>query len=330
MHSVDILRAGFDPNQDHRIAAFGQFFGQIGIKHNRARGRTGAGRQPGGQHVADRIGIERGVEQLIERHWIDPQNRGLFVDQPLMGHIDRHLERGFGSALARTGLEHPQLPALDREFDVLHIAVVRFEQFEHGGQLGIGRWHGLFHADCLGPSPGPRCLGQVLRSADPGHHVFALRVDQPFAVIGLLAGRRIAGKGDPGGAGIAHVAEHHRLYIDGSAPVTRNVIETAVNLGPVGIPAIENRPDRAPQLLVRILRKGCAQFGLNDPGIFLDQLLPIFNLHLNIGVVAHVFLGNFQNILEQVVVDPQHHIGIHLNEPTVAVPGEPGIAGAFC
>ena len=58
-----------------------------------------------------------------------------------------------------------------------------------------------------------RGLGEVLRGADARHHVFALRVDQVFAVVGPLAGRRIAGEGDPGGAGLAHVAEIGRAHV---------------------------------------------------------------------------------------------------------------------
>jgi hypothetical protein len=50
-----------------------------------------------------------------------------FVDQPLAHHVDRDLERRFCRALAGARLQHEQLAFLHREFDVLHVAVMRFE-----------------------------------------------------------------------------------------------------------------------------------------------------------------------------------------------------------
>src|SRR3546814_2037624 len=67
------------------------------------------------------------------------RDRFLLGDQPFGRHIDRDLERGLGGALAGARLEHPEMPALHRELDILHVAIMVFEQAEDLGQLGIGR-----------------------------------------------------------------------------------------------------------------------------------------------------------------------------------------------
>ena len=91
------------------------------------------------QHIARGLGIERRVQQAGRA----PSDRrgataSCLVDQAFARHVDRHLERGLGGALARAGLQHPQLALLDGELDVLHVAVMLFEQVEHARQFGIG------------------------------------------------------------------------------------------------------------------------------------------------------------------------------------------------
>ena len=95
----------------------------------------------------------------------------------------------------------------------------------------------------------------VLRRADAGDHVLALRIDQELAVERLLAGRRVAGEGDAGRRGLAHVAEHHGLHVDGGAPALGNVVQAAIGDGARVHPAREHRADRAPELLLRVLRE---------------------------------------------------------------------------
>ncbi len=267
------------------------------------------------------------MQQLIKRHRIDPQNRGALVNQAFADHFHRHPQRGLGGALARAGLQHPQLPAFDGKFDVLHVAVMPFQQVEHRRKFSVSGGHCLFHAQRLGPGGGARGAGQVLRGADPRDHVLALGIDQPFAVIRPLTGGGIAGEGHAGGAGFAHIAEDHRLHVDGSAPVPRDVVEPAIDLGAVCIPAVKHRPDRTPQLFVNILRKVRAQFSGNDLLVFPHQRLPVFRAHLHIGVEAVVFLDDLQRVFEQVMIDAQHHIAVHLDEPAIAVPGKARIAG---
>ena len=262
------------------------------------------------------------MEQLVESHWIDPADRRLFVDQAFADHFHRHAQSRLGSALAAAGLQHPQRALLHGEFDVLHVAVVVFEQVEDTRQLAIGIGHRLFHRQRLGIDSLACGLGEVLRRADAGHDILALRIDQVFAVIGAFAGRGIAGEGNAGRAGIAHVPEHHRLYIDGSTPVGGNVVQAAIDLCAVRIPAVEHGADRAPELFRHILRERLAEFIRHDLLVFRDQRLPVARFHLGVGVVALVFLGDLERFFEQSVIEAENDVGIHLDEAAVAVPGE--------
>ena len=78
-----------------------------------------------------RCRVEGRVQQLVERGGLDPADRLVLADQPFVRHVDRDLERGVGRALAGAGLQDPQPAVLDRELDVLHVAVVRLEAVEH-------------------------------------------------------------------------------------------------------------------------------------------------------------------------------------------------------
>ena len=74
-------------------------------------------------------------------------------------------------------------------------------------------------------------LAHGARRADAGDHVLALRVDQVLAVERGLAGGRVAGEGDAGGAVVPHVAEDHGLHRDRGAPLGRDAVQPAVGDG---------------------------------------------------------------------------------------------------
>ena len=95
---------------------------------------------------------------------------------------------------------------LDGELHILHIAVMGFKSCADTLELLIDLGHDLCH------------LVDVHRSADAGDDVFALGVHKELAHQLLFAGGGVTGKGNAGTGGIAHVAERHHLYVDGSAP----------------------------------------------------------------------------------------------------------------
>ena len=98
-------------------------------------------------------------------------------------------------------------------------------------------------------------LRDRLRRADAGNHIFALGVDQKFAVKHFLAGGGIAGESHAGAGIDAGIAENHRLHVHGRAPFLGNVVFPAVNDGAIVHPGAEHGADRSLQLCPRIVGK---------------------------------------------------------------------------
>ena len=186
------------------------------------------------------------MKQLVQRHGINPTDRVLLVDQAFLDHFDRHAKRRPRSALAGARLQHPKLALLHRELDVLHIAIMPLEQFEGLREFGKGVGHRLFHRQRLGIRFLARRTGEILRGADAGDDVLALRIDKIFPVITLFAGRGIAGESDAGRTGLAHVSEDHRLDVDRRTPIGGDVVQTPIDLSALAVPAFEHGGDRAP------------------------------------------------------------------------------------
>ena len=183
----------------------------------------------------------------------------LLVDQPLVEHVHRHVQGGRAGPLAVAALEHVELAFLDRELDVLHVVVVRFELAADVVELLVqGRPLGLQRRQVLVL----RVLGsfvQRIGRADAGHHVLALGVDEPLAVELVLAGGRVAREGHAGGRGVAQVAEDHALHVAGGAPIAGDALDLAIGNGPAAFPTLEHRADGAPKLLVGIVGELAAQ-----------------------------------------------------------------------
>ena len=109
-------------------------------------------------------------------------------------------------------------------------------------------------------------LGDRLRRPDAGDDVLALRVDQELAVELLDAVRRIARERDARSRLIAGVAVHHRLHVDGRAPLRRDVVLAAVDDRAIVHPGAEHGADGAHQLIPRRRREVLA-------GALLDERL---------------------------------------------------------
>ena len=192
MHAVDVLGAGLDAHQDDLAPVRLQRLGLVGVEHDLA-GRGARARPAGRVPCTSRsaLGIDRRVQQLIERGGIDAGDRLRLVDQAFRDHVDGDLERRLGGALAGARLQHPELAALDGELDVLHVAVVRSQRRDVTSSAK--RPASRLQRRQLCASLVARRLGDRLRRADAGDHVLALRVDQVLAV--ELASRRSTGCG---------------------------------------------------------------------------------------------------------------------------------------
>ena len=267
------------------------------------------------------------MQQLIERRRIDARHRFVLGDQLLVGELDRDAQRRKRRALAVARLQHPQLALLDGEFEILHVAIVPLQRGVDARELGEGVRHRRFHRRLVRAGLLARLLGDLLRRADAGDDVFALGIDQKFAVELLLAGRRIAREGDAGGRGLAHIAEHHGLHIDRGAPAFRNIVQAAIGDGALVHPRAEHRADGAPQLRVRVLRERLAALLLDALLVAVDDLVPIVGAEIGVERVAVAVLVVVEDFLEMMMLDAEHHIGIHGDEAPVAVEGKAPVAG---
>ena len=329
MHAVDVLGAGLDAHQ-HHLAALGlHLLGVVGREHDLAGGRTRRGRQAGADDVALGLRVDGRVQQLVERGRVDAGDRLLARDQALARHLDGDADRRLGGALARARLQHPQFAALDGEFEVLHVAVVLFQAIADADEGGERIRHQLLQRRLVGAGVDAGGLGDVLRRADARDDVFALGVDQEFAVKQLLPGRRVAGEGDARGGGVAHVAEHHGLHVDGGAPALGNVVQPPVGDGARVHPARKHRADRPPQLLVRLLRKRLAELLLDLGLVEPDHTAPLIGREFGVELEPEPALLVLEDFFENLVVEAEHDVAVHLDEAAVAVIGKARIAGVL-
>ena len=89
-------------------------------------------------------------------------------------------------------------------------------------------------------------LGDRMRRANARDDIFALGVDQIFAVKDFFAAGWVAGEGNSRRAGFAHVAEDHRLDVNRRAPIVRDPILPPINNGAIIHPRAKHRANRAP------------------------------------------------------------------------------------
>ena len=87
---------------------------------------------------------------------------------------------------------------------------------------------------------GPLEFADGQRRADAGDDVFALRVHQVLAEEDVLAGGGIAREADAGAGVLAQVAEDHGLHVDRCAQPVVDVVDAAIGLGAIVLPAPED------------------------------------------------------------------------------------------
>ena len=176
-------------------------------------------------------------------------------------------------------------------------------------------------------------LVDLERRARPGHDVLALGVHQVLAVEDVLAGRRVAGEGDARAGILAHVAEDHHLDVDGRAPGLGDAVQLAVGDGPLVVPGAEDGPDRAPQLLARILGEVMARFffdGLFEPR---DEVPQVGRGQLHIALDAALALFFLDDRLERIDLvlldglEPEDDVAVHLDEAAIRIVNETGVPG---
>ena len=226
-------------------------------------------------------------------------------DEPLLHHLERDPERRRGRPLRRAGLQDVELPLLDRELDVLHVAVVALQRVHRRLELGVRAGQDLFE------------LLERLRRADAGDDVLALRVEEELAVRHLLAGRRIARERDAGRRALTGVAEHHLDDVDGGADRLRNVVQLPVDLCARVLPRAEDRLDGSAQLAPGVLRKWTSERPHVDVLEGLDQITKIVGAEVGVGSGRTCLLQRRQSLLEEMAVDAVDDLTVHLDETAV-------------
>ena len=345
-HALEVFGRSFDTYQNRFLAALGEdFLGVLGEEHNRSRSCARRGGQALGDDlcVGDGLLVENGVEQFVEFGGLAAQYGRLFVDQSLAEHVHRDFDHGGAGTLAVAALEHPELAVLNRELDVLHVLEVLLQVVLYLVELLVNHGHHLlergvfraavFFGDVLGCGPALRAFdGDLLRGADAGYDVLALRVDQVLAVEDVFTRRGVARECHARRRIGAHVAEHHGLYRYGRTPFGGDVVEFAVEDGAVVHPRAEHGAYGAPELLPRACGEVLAGLFLDGGLELFDQFFQVFGRQVGVVLHAALLFHLVDNLLERVVVffrngfHAQHHVAVHLHETAVRVPCETGIA----
>ena len=263
------------------------------------------------------------MQQLVELRGVETQHGVLLRDQPLFHEVHRDLHRCRRRAFPAAGLQHVEPPGFHRELDILHVLVVMLELGGDIAQLLVDLRHRVFER-LVARAQRRRALARNRRRrADARHHVLALRIDQVFAIEDRRAVRRVARERHARRRSLAQVPEHHRLHVHRRAPVFRNIVQLAIDDRPVAHPAVEHGRNRAPQLLARIIRERTVQLIEHRLLVANDHLFPVLRRKIGVEVEAFALLIVVENMLELVMPHAEHDIGIHMDEPAIAVIGEP-------
>ncbi len=185
---MNVFRARLFANENDVLAIGGEPLGFIRIEHDDADSRARRGRQALTDDVSVVAFGDGLVQQLIQRRCVDAQHGFIGGDQTLIHHIDGDFQRSLRRAFAIARLQHIEPALFDRELQILHVAIVRFERLvdlhqlvEHGGHRLFERLSRLFHFE-------PRRFRQCARRPDAGDNVLALGVDEELAVEFVGAG----------------------------------------------------------------------------------------------------------------------------------------------
>ena len=255
------------------------------------------------------------MQELVELVGIDPRDRLLTGDQTLVDHLRSDAQGSRGSSLARSRLQEVERSLLDRELDVLQVAVVPLEAPERLDELLERLRHALAH-------PVDR-----LRSADARDDVLALRVREKLAVEQPFARGRVPREADAGARASAAIPEDHLDDVHGGAEVVGNVVRAAVHLRARRVPRVEDRPVSAAQLVAGILRELAAGPLLVDGRERGDELAQILDGEVDVLVDAPRRLEVGERLLEALPVDPVDDLAVHLDEPAIRIEGEALVSG---
>ncbi len=163
-HAVEIIGTRFESHQHYACTLARHLFCLVRTKHNLTLRSARTCRQTRREYCRVRLWIDSRVQKLIELFGRHTFHCRRFVDQFFVNHVDCDAHGRSAAAFTGSRLQHPKLAALDREFTVLHVAVVGFEQARDLRELIVNLGQFFFQ------------LRDRIRSSNAGDNVFTLRV----------------------------------------------------------------------------------------------------------------------------------------------------------
>jgi hypothetical protein len=142
-----------------------------------------------------------------------------------------------------------------------------------------------------------------------------------------LAGRGVAGEGDAGPGTVARVPEDHLDDVDSRAEVVGDPAGTAIDLRARRLPRVEDRPDRALELVARVLREGGIRVLRVDLEEAARKLAQVRRVEVDVLADAPLGLQGRELPLEELSVHAGDDVAEHLNEPPVGIEGEALVRG---
>ena len=280
-------------------------------EHNLPDGSAGRCRQSGREDFHFRaLLIEAWDQEIIELIWFHAKNRFLLTDQLLLHHLNSHSHGSASSALAVARLQHVELPFLDGELKILHIAIVFLQPCSDFAKLVVNLRHDFLQFEDWD------------RSAHAGNHVLALSVHEEFAVKLLRSGRRIARETHTRAAGVAEVAIYHGLHVDRGPEHVIDVVDAAVVLGAIVLPGAEHSVTSHHQLFMRVLRELALSMLSDDLLVFLNHFLKRLGIQIGIELGFFLLFLSVEHFVEGGFRYFQHHVAEHLDEPPIGVGGK--------
>jgi hypothetical protein len=236
-------------------------------------------------------------------------------DESLVCHVHGDADLGFGGTLAVPGLQEPELAPLDGELHVLHVAVVRLELAGDVHELVEESRRSLLE------------LFDGVGGADSCHDVLALGAFQVVSLEDRLSRRPVPGHAHAGGRALAEVAEDHGLDVDGGSQVVGNARGVPVVDGPLAVPRAEHGLRGTTQLLPGVSREVVARERPDHAPVRFDHREPVVRVQSRVRRHPRLGAAPVQDVLEMVVRDVENDATEHVQEATVEVVREAGVAG---
>ena len=229
---------------------------------------------------------EGGMQKLVKGLSLDTAYSLLGSDLALINKVTCDLDGSLCSPLTISGLKEEQLALLDGELHILHITIV------------LLKLHGKLHELLVALRKILLKLCDGAGSTNACNDVLTLCIDEVLTIDALLTGGRITCKCNAGTGGIAHVSEYHGLYVYGCAPVSGDIVHTAINDGTRVVPGTEYGLNSLHELNHGILRELLALLLHVVSLEALDKLLHVICIELDIVLNALFFLYSVDDLLE--------------------------------